>query len=244
LVSVSLRVLTWNLMHGRSVPPAGRDLSEEFADALARWDWDVALLQEVPPWWPATFGRRFGASASVVLTSRNFGLRLRRAVAVRWPDLIKSNGGGCSATLVRGHRIDKRRTERVAILPEARWLLGVRLTGHSGVWVGNLHANGRPPAAAGRELRRAARVIAGWAGPDAPIILGGDFNLVAPSLAGFVVAGGHHVDHVLVRGLAVASKPVVLDRGSLSDHAPVFVHALMPAATPAPARAQRSAPAP
>ena len=47
-----MRVLTWNLFHGRAVPPAGRDLRGEFAAALAGWDWDVALLQEVPPWWP------------------------------------------------------------------------------------------------------------------------------------------------------------------------------------------------
>ncbi len=48
-----MRVLTWNLMHGRAVPPAGRELFDEFALALAGWEWEVALLQEVPPWWPA-----------------------------------------------------------------------------------------------------------------------------------------------------------------------------------------------
>ena len=50
-------VLTWNLFHGRAVPPAGRDLLGDFAAALAGWDWDVALLQEVPPWWPPELGR-------------------------------------------------------------------------------------------------------------------------------------------------------------------------------------------
>jgi len=242
-VSVLLRVLTWNLMHGRSLPPAGRDLSDEFAEALARWEWDVALLQEVPPWWPAAFERRLGATAAVVLTSRNFGLALRRAVAVRRPDLIKSNGGGASAVLVRGQAISERRIERLAILPERRWLLGVRLGRGAGPWVGNLHANGRPVPAAGRELRRAAAAIGRWAGPDAPIVLGGDFNLVVPSLAGYVVAAGHHVDHILVRGFEVASRPSVLDRGPLSDHAPVCV-GLTPAATPAHGRGRRSVQAP
>ena len=99
---VSLRVLTWNLMHGRSAPPAGRYLLEEFAAALGRWEWDLALLQEVPPWWPAELGSRLGAASALVLTSRNLGLALRRAVAIRRPDLIKSNGGGCNAILVRG----------------------------------------------------------------------------------------------------------------------------------------------
>ena len=34
--------------HGRSVPESRRDLFDEFAAALAGWEWDVALLQEVP----------------------------------------------------------------------------------------------------------------------------------------------------------------------------------------------------
>ncbi len=45
-------MLTWNLFHGRCVPAAGHPLKREFAAALAGWDWDVALLQEVPSWWP------------------------------------------------------------------------------------------------------------------------------------------------------------------------------------------------
>ncbi len=74
-----MRVLTWNLLHGRSVPGSGRDLLPEFTAALAGWDWDVALLQEVPPWWPALLGASLGASARLVLTSRNSALALRRA---------------------------------------------------------------------------------------------------------------------------------------------------------------------
>ncbi len=54
---VQLRVLTWNLMHGRSVPSARRDLLDEFGAALHGWEWDVALLQEVPPWWTAAAGQ-------------------------------------------------------------------------------------------------------------------------------------------------------------------------------------------
>ena len=37
-----------------------------------------------------------------MLTSRNWLLFLRRAISVRNPDLLKSNGGGCNAILVRG----------------------------------------------------------------------------------------------------------------------------------------------
>ncbi len=89
-----MRVLTWNLFHGRSVPPSGRDLLPEFTAALAGWGWDVALLQEVPPWWPAGLGAACGASARMALTSRNEGLPVRRWIAERSPDLIKSTGGG------------------------------------------------------------------------------------------------------------------------------------------------------
>ena len=55
---VAMRVLTWNLFHGRAVPDAPRELLDEFAAQLAAWAWDVALLQEVPPWWPPAAGPR------------------------------------------------------------------------------------------------------------------------------------------------------------------------------------------
>ena len=45
-------------------PGAGRDLRAEFAAALAGWDWDVALLQEVPPWWPPALARACDADAA------------------------------------------------------------------------------------------------------------------------------------------------------------------------------------
>ena len=67
-------VLTWNLFHGRSVPDAPREQLAEFAARLAGWEWDVALLQEVPPWWPPELGRASGASARTALTSRNWVL--------------------------------------------------------------------------------------------------------------------------------------------------------------------------
>ena len=70
-------------------------------------------LQEVPPWWPVPLARASGASARMALTSRNELLPLRRWVAERWPDLIKSGGGGCNAILVRGQRITEHRRARL-----------------------------------------------------------------------------------------------------------------------------------
>ena len=211
-----LRVLTWNLLHGRSVPPAGRDLFDEFCGALAGWEWDAALLQEVPPWWPPALGRALGADQRLVLTSRNALLPVRRAIAVRRPDLIKSNGGGCNAILVRGDGILGHRSRRLSRLPERRWAHAVRLEG-AAVWVANLHAGGPM-----RDAVRAAESVLVWSG-DAPVVLGGDFNIRGLQLDGFEHAGGYEVDHVFIRGLVPRGEAEVLDRGRLSDHAPVRV---------------------
>ena len=212
-----MRVLTWNLLHGRAVPPAGRELFGEFADALAGWKCDVALLQEVPPWWPALLADRLGADQRLVLTSRNALLPARRAIATRWPDVIKSNGGGANAILVRGDAAAEHRIRRLCLWPERRWVHAVRLH-DSGVWVANVHGGG-----AFRDAQRAAETALRWAG-DAPVVLGGDFNIRNLSLAGFDCAGGYGVDLVFARGFSVdRAGAAVLDRGQLSDHAPVAV---------------------
>jgi endonuclease/exonuclease/phosphatase family metal-dependent hydrolase len=205
-----VRVLTWNLKHGRSVPSAGHELFDEFAAALSGWDWDVALLQEVPPWWP----ERLPGSHRLVLTSRNFLLPLRRWVAERRPDLIKSNGGGCNAILVREMSIDEHRVQRLGWLPERRWMHAVRL---GRVWVANLHAQASP-----QQARVAAATTLAWAGGE-PAVLGGDFNLRALHLDGLELVASSGVDHVLVRSLRRVSEPQILDRGRLSDHDPLSV---------------------
>ncbi len=215
-----LRVLTWNLMHGRSVPPAGRELFDEFASALAGWEWDVALLQEVPPWWPALLGVRLDAEHRQVLTSRNGLLPLRRTLAIRWPDVVKSNGGGANAILLREDRVIEHRTLRLCRFPERRWAHAVRLA--CGVWVANLHATADHGAAALRDGRRAAAATLEWAAEE-PLALGGDFNLRELSLDGLQRTGGHDVDHVFAAGLDAIAPAEVLDRGRLSDHAPVAV---------------------
>ncbi len=216
-----LRVLTWNLMHGRSVPPAGRNLLDDFATALRRWDWDAALLQEVPPWWPRELAVRLDAEYRCVLTSRNALPALRRAAAERWPDVMKSNGGGANAILARHDRIVAHRTQRLCRLPERRWAHGVQLG--SGVWLVNLHATAHDETGAWRDGRLAAAATMQWAG-DAPVVLGGDFNLRRPELNGFRHAAGHDVDHVLLGGpVEAAGEPDTLKRGHLSDHVPVAI---------------------
>lgn len=216
--AVVARVLTWNLKHGRAVPSAGRNLFDEFAAALAGWEWDVALLQEVPPWWPAPLAARLHADQRLVLTSRNAVLPLRRAIAIRSPDLIKSNGGSANAILVRGDQVAEHEVNRLCLWPERRWVHAVRLH-DAGIWVANTHCGG--PI---RDAHRAAQSAISWAG-DTPLILGGDFNIRHLTLDGFEYAGGDGVDLVFVRGLRPGPAPAtdVLDRGHLSDHAPVAV---------------------
>jgi endonuclease/exonuclease/phosphatase family metal-dependent hydrolase len=216
---MQLRVLTWNLMHGRSQPPAGRELLNEFAAALAGWEWDVALLQEVPPWWPAGLGRALDAEYRLVLTSRN-GLRpLRRAIATRWPDVSKSNGGGANAILARRDRIVVHRTLRLRRLPERRFAHATRLA--CGIWVSNLHASAGDEARARSDGLLAAATSLTWANGE-PLVLGGDFNLRAPEFDALHRVGGRDVDHIFAGpGLVPAKAAEVLHRGTLSDHPPV-----------------------
>ncbi len=216
-------MLTWNLKHGRAEPSAGRYLLDDFARALAAWDWDVALLQEVPPWWPAPLGGACRAQASSVLTSRNLGLPVRRALATRWPDLMKSNGGGANAILVRRGSLAGTARRRLCMWPEQRQVHGVCVRGSGAaheLWLANLHATAHDGPAAVRDNDLAAATVLRWAGAT-PCVLGGDFNLRALALEGFVHAGGHDVDHVFLRGLCAAGPVEVLERGQLSDHAPV-----------------------
>jgi endonuclease/exonuclease/phosphatase family metal-dependent hydrolase len=209
------RLLTWNLFHGRAVPPAGRQLLHEFTAALGSWEWDAALLQEVPPWWAAELARELGADYRMVLTSRNAVLAVRRAIAIRWPDLIKSNGGGCNAILVRRSAgwIAEHRARRLGLRPERRWVHGVRV---EGLWICNAHTQADP-----RQCELAASTVRSWTS-SLPIVLGGDFNLRSLELDGFAYAGGRGVDHVFVRGLEVEREAAALEHGGLSDHAPLL----------------------
>jgi endonuclease/exonuclease/phosphatase family metal-dependent hydrolase len=212
-------VLTWNLFHGRALPPAGRALAAEFTAALASWEWDVALLQEVPPWWPPLLARACGATSAAALTSRNELPALRRAVAVRAPDIVKSGGGGANAILARGETIAEHREHVLRWWPERRVVHAVRLAG--GAWVANLHAQVHSEAHAQADVTRAAAMARSWAG-GAPVILGGDMNTRTPVAGGFTSAGGRKVDHVLVRGLHAVVPARTLPHGRLSDHAPVL----------------------
>jgi endonuclease/exonuclease/phosphatase family metal-dependent hydrolase len=206
--------LTWNLYHGRSPKPAGRSLLKEFSAALAGWEWDVALLQEVPPWWPAPLAEATGAQSRSVLTSRNAFLWLRRFISDLNPDILKSNGGGANAILVRGEILEHRWIE-LTKTPERRVAHAVRLADG---WVVNVHSSTHRDEWALRDTLRALE----WA--PAPLLLfGGDVNLRhPPELPGVVRVAGNHVDHLFTTGRP-GRDAAVHERGPLSDNPPVAV---------------------
>jgi endonuclease/exonuclease/phosphatase family metal-dependent hydrolase len=212
-----MRVLTWNLYHGRSKPPAGRSLLNDFARALDGWAWDVALLQEVPPWWAPLLARGCGACERSVLTSRNGWLAARRAVSARDPDLLKANGGGANTILVRG-AITDHRTLRLCRTPERRAAHAVALA--DGTWVVNLHASTHPKTQTRRDVGRALAAAYEWSA-GRPLVFGGDLNVVRPSVPGLEHVAGHHVDHLYARGLDADGPAEVLACGPLSDHRPL-----------------------
>lgn len=217
---MSLRVVTWNLFHGRALPPRDEDLLPAFAASLAAWEWDVALLQEVPPWWPDALTAACGAQQRHALTSRNALLPLRRAIARRWPEAIKSNGGGCNAILVRELGITAHARRRVCLLPERRMVHAVR--DREGRWFANLHASAWAAPAAHRDVARAYEAALRWSA-GAPLVFGGDLNVRSQELPGMRHVAGARIDHVYTRGLRRNGPVELLDGGELSDHAPLRV---------------------
>jgi endonuclease/exonuclease/phosphatase family metal-dependent hydrolase len=225
-----MRVLSWNLFHGRSLPPMRGGLADAFAGKIAGWEWEVALLQEVPPWWPETLARQARAQSRRALTSRNALLPLRRVLAEHRPELAKSNGGGCNAVLAR-EAIKEHRELRLRTWPERRVAQLVRLS--SGICVANYHGSTRV-ALAEEELARLWREALAFAAGD-PLILGGDLNLRTPLSPPADLDAVHlarrDVDHLFGWRVALEGEARVLDRhaevagGSLelSDHPPLLV---------------------
>jgi endonuclease/exonuclease/phosphatase family metal-dependent hydrolase len=227
LTPAPLRILVWNLFHGRAVPPAGRSLLAQFASQIAGWEWDVALLQEVPPWWSPELAASASAQQCTALTSRNAGLALRRLLARSRPDLMKSNGGGANALLAR-QPILEHHAVRLRRWPERRVALLARLDG--GECLVNVHLSTRP-ALARTELEQAWALAREWAG-SGRLVLGGDLNLREPGpLEQAKHAGASAVDHVFARGwdhtatVSLTANPVSSAgaRHTLSDHRPLLV---------------------
>jgi endonuclease/exonuclease/phosphatase (EEP) superfamily protein YafD len=93
-----------------------------------------------------------------------------------------------------------------------------------GLWVVNVHAHNRPQERALADDERATAAAREWAG-SARLVFGGDLNLrTPPAFPGLRHVAGNFVDHIFVSGLEPTGKGTVLERGRLSDHAPVLAH--------------------
>ena len=198
----ALRVLTWNLFHGRDWPPdrrlltvrsrllrvpelgtthaqVNRPLLRHFGGVIGSLPWDVALLQEAPPRWLPALCRGLGTHGALALTSRNAGAPVRRRVA-RWnPDLIGSHEGGSNQILVRPPwRVELVHRLVLARRPERRRMVCARLRepGGRSLTVACVHLTVRDARTAASEALLAAERASGWAEGD-PLLLGGDFNL-------------------------------------------------------------------
>jgi endonuclease/exonuclease/phosphatase family metal-dependent hydrolase len=197
-----MRVLSWNLYHGRDFPPdpalftlrsrllrvtersethiqVNRLLREEFTEWIADHDWDVALLQETPPLWFRAVGRRAGSNGVRVLTSRNVVPPVQRLAANLNPDLIASWEGGSNQLFVRAPgRILEHRKLTLTTRPERRRMVWARLRLARGetVCFANLHASAGLPEKATGEVIAAAASAVEWSAGD-PLVFGGDMNL-------------------------------------------------------------------
>lgn len=187
----------------------------------------MAILQEVPPWWPPQLAGAACAEQRFVRTSRNAALVARRELARRWPDLMKSNGGGANAILAR-EPITEHRAWRMRLWPERRVAQLARLA--SGMCVVNYHGSA-VPALAQEELLRLCRAALASSG-DAPLVLGGDLNLRTPQVPSQLLhVAQRDVDHLFAHrcqprcDARQLPRDIVLGgRGvELSDHPPLVV---------------------
>ena len=157
-------------------------------------------------------GSRLGPTR-LVLTSRNAGSAVRRALAepVAGRDQVQRRRLQRDARPRAGAIVER---AGAAAAPAARAAVAARPCGSTLGTVGREPASDGAGDAAPREAAGARpRRCSAWAAARRRS-LGGDFNLARLELPGFACAGGHDVDHVLVRGLEpVAPRRRCLERG-------------------------------
>jgi endonuclease/exonuclease/phosphatase family metal-dependent hydrolase len=259
-----LLVRTWNIFHGNTKPRGRKSYTEELVRLAASDGPDVLCLQELSVWALVRLRDWSGMTAVTDVARRPLPLpgalertlseldsrRFRSAVTgqavavLLAPELtvVEHRRFGLNPFRFRraqAHKLELPLRERIKWASERRVGQALRVRrGDRTFVVANLHVTGnvdkRIPDA---ELLRAAVFVDGFALPDEPILLCGDFNLsmgnsrTLPDLMsaewGFSGATPTGIDHILVRGLA-ASPPQIWaverrtrDGRVLSDHAPV-----------------------
>jgi endonuclease/exonuclease/phosphatase family metal-dependent hydrolase len=228
---LTLQVRTWNIAHGRDVPPAGdshrhvrRKHLREMANMMTEEHPDVILLQEVPVWagdllreatgMGITVAPVYGAHVPFVHVPLPLavGASLGRAL----PDLVRTQLEGQANALLYGPELLLVSARRVQINEHQRFRgeprvvqlvrLRHRKLGREFV-VGNVHANQGENR---QQLERAGYLTAQFA-RGAPAVLGGDLNATAqsPAVRALKARGWQEessdlaVDHLLVRDFEI-----------------------------------------
>jgi endonuclease/exonuclease/phosphatase family metal-dependent hydrolase len=264
--SKRLLVRTWNLFHGNTKPPGRRAYLEELVRLATADEPDVVCLQELSVWALVDLPQWSGMSAVTEVARRPLPIlgELARTLsgldARRFRSAVTGEANAVllqpSLTVVEHRRLAlnpfryRRQQARQLRLPlgerlrwasERRVLEALRIRRDDGTFVlANVHITGhkdkRIPDA---ELLRAAVFVDGFAQPEEPVLLCGDFNLTVRNSRtlrdlmtpewGFRGATPTGIDHILVRGLR-SQPPFVWpverrtrDGRVLSDHAPVDV---------------------
>jgi endonuclease/exonuclease/phosphatase family metal-dependent hydrolase len=259
-----LLVRTWNLFHGNANPPERRAFLADMVRLASADAPDVLCLQELPVWALRHLGRWSGMTAVGDVAARpKLPPELGRVVTDLHHGLFRSAVTGQANAVLFGpglhvaeHEVlvlnafsfRRRQARRLALglaqqlawARERRVCQVVRVRREDGTTVvaANLHATSfRDKRLADAELHRAAAFVDGYARPDEPRLLCGDFNVslrhsgVLPELVGpewgFDGASPHGIDHILSRGLALGPPvhwPEARRRSGrrlLSDHAPM-----------------------
>ena len=227
---MSLLVRSWNVFHGNAVPPRRKGFLHEMLELASADRPDVLCLQELPAWSLPLLRSWTGMQSEGAVTRPPFWPAPLSAWLTRLHQGFFRSGlaGQANAILVQDDHTCEDLGKQSISGPgvERRICHAARVAGR--FVVGNLHATNdfRRPEVPTAEVERARRFAESHAGPDEPVVLAGDFNVLSPSLLGYS-APGPGIDQILVRGAPITPLEVwPVERRTvggivLSDHAPV-----------------------
>jgi endonuclease/exonuclease/phosphatase family metal-dependent hydrolase len=229
VVAASLLIRTWNIAHGRDIPPGAehghmrRKLLREMAQVMTQDDPDLVLLQEVPVWAADLLREHTGMGVTLAPTygahipfvHLPLPLAVGAALGRALPDLVRTQVEGQAQAVLYGPAlllVSARRVqlnERTLLRGEPRIAQLARLRHRRAgreLAVANVHAD----TGGDEQIEKAGFVLERFA-RGAPMVLGGDLN-AGPQSAGVHAlrargwieeSGDVGIDHLLVRGLDV-----------------------------------------
>jgi endonuclease/exonuclease/phosphatase family metal-dependent hydrolase len=227
---ISLQIRTWNIAHGRDVPPDAayghvrRKLLPEMAALMVDEEPDLILLQEVPVWAGKLLREQTGMGitlapaygAHIPFAHIPLPLAVGAWVGRAVPDLVRTQIEGQANALLYGpelllvsaRRVQLNVRERFRGEPRIAQLVRLRHRRSGREFaVANVHAGWEGNLT---QLERAGYVLEQFA-RGAPMVLAGDLNARprSPGMRTLVARGWHEdsddmtVDHVLVKGAAL-----------------------------------------